>query len=220
MDATDCVKICCDEVSTPVSEEDLRIGLRLEWFTIAYNVLEGVAAIGFGLLAGSIALVGFGFDSAIEVAAAGIVVWRLRVQLRHDDPEAHEAAEMRALRLVGVTFLLLAAYVLYESVGSLIGREAPSESLPGIVIAALSLIVMPALAWAKRRAAGRIGSGAMRADSVQTAVCAWLSFALLLGLGLHSAFGWWWADPIAALIMVPLMLKEGTGALRGESCCG
>lgn len=212
---------CCESagLSPDARAGDLALGLRLEWLTIGYNVLEAVAAVAAGFFAGSIALVGFGFDSVIEVAAATVVLWRLKVEFAGGDPEAHERAETRALRFVGSTFLLLAAYVLYESARSLIGGEAPSESVPGIVIAVLSLIVMPALAVAKRRVADRIGSRSLRADAMETFVCAWLSFALLLGLALNALLGWWWADPIAAAAMIPLMVKEGLEGLRGEACC-
>lgn len=200
-------------------EGNLRAGLRLEWVTIGYNCLEAGAAVGFGLLAGSIALLGFGFDSVIEVAAAGIVLWRLKLEAGSADPEAHERAERRALRFVGVTFLLLAAWVVYESVSGLATGQAPARTLGGVVLAALSLVVMPVLAGAKRRVADRIGSRALRADAMETAVCAWLSAALLVGLSLNEWLGWWWADPAGALLMVPLMLREGLEGVRGETCC-
>lgn len=198
---------------------DLARGLRLEWLTIGWNVVEAFVAIGLGLVAGSIALVGFGGDSIIEVAAAVVVLWRLKVEFGGADPEAYERAERRALRFVGVTFLVLAAYVIVEAGLTLLAREPTAESPGGIVLAALSLVVMPALAIAKRRVADRIGSRALRADAVETFVCAWLSFALLLGLALNALAGWWWVDPAAALLMTPLMLKEGFEALRGEACC-
>lgn len=196
-------------------ETFLRRALHIEWFLIAYNLLEGVLAVTLGILAGSIALVGFGLDSAIEVSAAGILVWRLRLELRGENPEK---AELRAHRFVGITFLLLTAYVGFESIHKLAGATAPEKSLPGMVLAAASLVVMPALGWAKLGLARRLGSRALRADGMETIVCAWLSFTLLLGLGANALCGWWWADPVAALAMVPLMLKEGWEGIRGEEC--
>jgi divalent metal cation (Fe/Co/Zn/Cd) transporter len=190
----------------------IRRGKRLEYFTVAYNSLEGIVSIAAGAMAGSIALVGFGVDSVIEVSSGAFLLWRLH---------AGEKAEQLALRLVGASLLALAAYVTYESVGLLIHREQPERSLPGIVIAAVSLIVMPWLAHAKRKVAAGINSAALRADARQTDFCMYLSAILLAGLSLHALFGWWWADPAAALIMVPIIAKEGWEAVRGHSCgCG
>ncbi len=191
-------------------------GRRLQYLTIAWNSGEFVVAVVAGLLAGSVALVGFGFDSAIEVSASAAALWRLR----HDADEARrEAAERRALRLIGACFLLLAAYVLYEAAKMLVERRAPDESIIGIVLAALSLAVMPLLARAKRRIATRLRSGALEAETRQTVVCAWLSAILLGGLGLNAVLGWWWADPAAGLLMVPFIAKEGWEAIRGRTCC-
>ncbi len=187
----------------------VRRGKSLEYATIAYNVLEGVIAIAAGAVAGSVALIGFGIDSGIEVAAAALLVWRLH---------AGERAEKRALQLVGVCFLLLAAYVAFDAVKSLVRREAPEESIAGIVLAAMSVIVMPLLARAKRRVADAISSRAMHAEATQTQLCMYLSAILLAGLGLNAAFGWWWADPIAALVMAPIIANEGREALRGDTC--
>jgi divalent metal cation (Fe/Co/Zn/Cd) transporter len=191
----------------------VRRGRRLEYLTIAWNSLEGLIAIGAGLVAGSIALVGFGFDSVIEVSSGAIVLWRL---------VSGEHREKLALRLVGVSFLALAAYVGFDAVKSLVYRELPESSYVGIAIAALSLVVMPLLARAKRNVAAQLNSRAMHADSRQTDLCAYLSAILLGGLILNAVFGWWWADPVAALIMVPIIANEGIQALRGESCddCG
>jgi len=201
---------------TRTSREALvRRGRRLEYFTILYNSLEGLIAIVLGLLAGSIALVGFGFDSVIEVTSGAALVWRLRADA---DQARRERAEAVALRVVGVSFLALAAYVTYDSVASLIRREEPSESVPGIVLAVASLAIMPLLARAKRRVASAIGSGALRADAKQTELCTYLSAILLGGLVLNALLGWWWADPVAALVMVPIIAKEGVEALRGEQC--
>ncbi|MCA1628700.1 MAG: cation transporter, partial [Acidobacteria bacterium] len=168
----------------------VRRGRRLEYFTIAWNSLEAVAAIGAGLLAGSIALVGFGVDSVIETSSGAVLLWRLR------DGERGEERERIALRLVGVSFLLLAAYVAFDAVKSLVMREPPEASYIGIGIAALSLVVMPLLARAKRRVAAAINSRAMQADSRQTDLCAYLSAILLAGLALNALFGFWWADPV------------------------
>ena len=191
-------------------------GRYLEYFTIGYNSLEGLIAIVAGLIAGSIALVGFGFDSLIEVTSGFTLLWRLRADV---DEERRERAEAISLRIVGVCFIVLAIYVSYDSIKSLIGREAPEESLVGIVLAAVSLIVMPLLVRAKRKVARGINSGAMMADSKQTELCTYLSAILLVGLVLNALFGWWWADPVAALIMVPIIVKEGIEGLRGETCC-
>ena len=194
----------------------VRRGRRLEYFTIGYNSLEGLIAIAAGLLAGSIALVGFGFDSVIEVTSGAALLWRLHLD---GDEGRRERVEAISLRIVGACFLLLAAYVCYDSVASLLRRESPDESWPGVALAALSLIVMPLLARAKRRVAHAIGSGALRADAKQTELCTYLSAILLAGLILNALLGWWWADPVAALVMVPIIVKEGVEALRGETCC-
>jgi divalent metal cation (Fe/Co/Zn/Cd) transporter len=191
-------------------------GRRLEYLTIGWNSLEAVISIAAGLIAGSIALVGFGLDSLIEVSSGAALLWRLHM----DAPERRERAERVALKLVGVSFLLLAAYVAYDSVKSLIRQEAPESSYVGIAIAALSLAVMPLLARAKRRVAAAISSRALHADSRQTDICTYLSAILLGGLILNALFGWWWADPVAALVMIPIIAKEGVEALRGEQCCG
>jgi divalent metal cation (Fe/Co/Zn/Cd) transporter len=194
----------------------VRRGRRLEYFTILYNSLEGLLAILLGLLAGSIALVGFGFDSAIEVTSGAALLWRLGVDV---DEGRRERADSTALGVVGWCFLALAAYVSYDSVASLVRREAPEESIPGIVLAAASLVIMPLLAQAKRRVATEIKSGALAADARQTELCTYLSAILLAGLALNALAGWWWADPVAAIVMVPIIAKEGIDALRGKSCC-
>ena len=196
-------------------ETIVRRGLRLEYLTLGWNSLEALIAIFAGVIAGSIALVGFGFDSIIECLSGGVLVWRLR-----SDGEAHrrERIEQIALRLVGISFLLLASYVAWEAAETLLKREAPQHSVPGILLAVASLIVMPLLARAKRRVARGLNSGAMHADSRQTDICAYLSAILLGGLGLNILVGWWWADPLAALIMVPIIAKEGIDGVRGKSC--
>ncbi len=188
-------------------------GRRLEIITLAWNLLEALLSIIAGLLAGSIALVGFGFDSVIEVSSGAILLWRLRA-----GPDA-ERREQIAIRLVGVCFLALAVYVTWDAAASLLHREAPRESYIGIGVAAASLIAMPLLARAKRRVARGLNSGALHADSRQTDICAYLSAILLGGLLLNALLGWWWADPLAALIMVPLIAKEGVEGVRGRTCC-
>lgn len=193
----------------------VRRGRRLEYLTIGWNSLEAAIAIGAGLVAGSIALVGFGLDSIIEVSSGTALLWRLHM----DAPDRRERAEQIALKLVGISFLLLAAYVAFDAVKSLIIREPPEASYIGIGLAALSLVVMPLLARAKRKVAASINSRALQADSRQTDICAYLSAILLGGLLLNALFGWWWADPVAALVMIPIIVKEGVEALRGETCC-
>jgi divalent metal cation (Fe/Co/Zn/Cd) transporter len=187
-----------------------RRGRNLEYLTIGWNSLEAVVAIGAGLLAGSIALVGFGVDSVIETSSGAILLWRLF---------SGEHRERLALRLVGISFIALAIYVVIDAVKSLITREPPQASYAGIAIAALSLVVMPLLARAKRGVASKLNSRAMQADSRQTDICAYLSAILLGGLILNALLGWWWADPVAALVMVPIIAREGIDALRGETCC-
>ena len=193
--------------------ELVKRGRRLEYLTIGWNLLEGVVAVGAGLVAGSTALVGFGFDSFVESLSGGALLWRLR------SDEDSERREQIALRLVGASFLILAAYVAFDAGKSLILREPPEASYVGITLSALSLVVMPLLARAKRRVAAGLNSRAMQADSRQTDICAYLSAILLGGLLLNALFGWWWADPVAALVMVPIIAKEGVEALRGETCC-
>lgn len=191
-------------------------GRRLEYFTVGYNSLEGLIAIVAGLVAGSIALVGFGFDSLIEVTSGAVLLWRLHAD---HDLARRERVEAISLRIVGTCFVLLAVYVMFDSAKSLIRHEEPKESIPGIVLAAISLVVMPLLVRAKRKVARGINSRAMMADSKQTELCTYLSAILLGGLLLNAFLGWWWADPVAALIMVPIIAKEGFEALRGETCC-
>jgi len=195
----------------------VRHGLWLGYATIAYNSLEGVLAIGSGVLAGSIALVGFGADSLIELTAGLAAVWRLKSDL---DPVRRARAERATLRVVGACFLALAAYVAVDAGRALWRRETPEESVVGVVIAAASLVVMPILARAKRRVAAALASGALRAEAAQTDLCAYLSAILLGGLLLNALLGWWWADPVAALAMAPIIAREGIEGLRGRDSCG
>jgi len=199
------------------SRSDLvRRGLHLEYFTVAWNTLEALISIVAGFIAGSVALVAFGADSLIEVTSGATMLWRLG----HDSDSARrDGVERTTLRIVGVLFVALALYIVYESCSTLILHEAPKGSILGIAVAVASLIAMPLLAQAKRRVAAGIGSRAMHADSKQADFCAYLSAILLGGLLLNAALGWWWADPVAGLIMVPIIGKEGVDALRGKTCC-
>jgi len=192
-----------------------RRGRRLEYFTIAWNSIEGLIAIAAGAFAGSISLVGFGVDSFIEVTSGAALLWRMS----GDDDARREHRETITLRIVGGCFVALAVYVGYEAVMDLISSSQPRSSRVGIALAAVSLVVMPVLARAKRRVAKALASGAMRADARQTDFCMYLSAILLAGLALNLIAGWWWADPIAALAMTPLIIKEGVSALRGDACC-
>jgi cation diffusion facilitator family transporter len=193
-----------------------RRALRLEYFTVGWNVIEGVVAIGAGLLAGSVALIGFGVDSSIEVISALGLLWRLRKAGPDATVAEERGAERRALYVVAATFFLLAAYITYEAVTSLIGHEAPDRSTVGLVLSVLSLVIMPALAWWKQRTGRQMGSRALVADAAETWVCSYLSLALLAGVGLYALFGWWWADPVGALAMLPVILWQGWETL-GEA---
>ena len=191
-------------------------GKRLEYFTIAWNSLEGLVAVVAGALAGSISLVGFGIDSFIEVTSGTVLLWRMSVDA---DVRKRERTEKVSLRIVGACFLGLAVYVGYESISDLVSKKAPEHSIPGIVLASISLVVMPVLSRAKKKVGNELESAAIHADAKQTDFCVYLSAILLLGLVLNAALGWWWADPTAALIMVPLVAKEGVQAMKGETCC-
>ena len=197
-------------------QDFVRRGRQLECFTIAYNSAEGLVSIVAGLIAGSVSLIGFGVDSLIEVTSGAALLWRLHHDL---NASRREHAERITLRIVGWCFIALALYVAYESASTLIRRETPERSIPGIIVAVASVVLMPLLARAKRKVAVGIGSGAMQADSRQTDFCTLLSAILLGGLLLNALFGWWWADPVAALVMVPVIAKEGIEGLRGKSGC-
>jgi cation diffusion facilitator family transporter len=186
-----------------------RRALRLEYVTVGWNVIEAFVAIGAGLIAGSVALIGFGVDSGIEVISAVGLLWRLRAAGPHAEVAEESAAEKRALYIVAATFFLLAAYITYEAIGSLLAREEPLTSPVGIGLSIVSLTVMPALAFAKQRTGRQMGSRALVADSKETWVCSYLSLVLLIGVGLYAAAGWWWADPIAALAMLPIIVWQG-----------
>ncbi|MGC1902775.1 MAG: cation transporter [Candidatus Acidiferrum sp.] len=191
-------------------------GRRLEYFTVGWNAIEGVVAVVSGVVAGSIALVGFGLDSFIEVTSGVTLLWRMSVDA---DVHRREVNERRALRVVGACFLLLAVYVAYESASNLWFKTASEHSVPGIILACVSLIVMPLLSRAKRTVGHALGSAAMHADAKQTEFCTYLSAILLLGLLLNATLGLWWADSVAGLVMVPIITKEGVEGLRAKSCC-
>jgi len=193
----------------------VRRGKSLEYFTLAWNAIEAVVSITAGFLAGSVSLVGFGFDSLIEMTSGGALLWRMHAD---HDPERRERAENLTLRIVGVCFLVLAAYVTFEAVHDLITRDASERSLPGIVITALSVIVMPLLSRAKRRVGRALSSNAMMADSRQTDFCAYLSAIVLTGLLANAFFGLWWSDAVASLLLVPLITREAFQSLRGTPC--
>lgn len=186
-----------------------RRALWLEYSTVGWNVVEAVVAIGAGAIAGSVALIGFGADSAIEVISAVGLLWRLRKAGPHAAVNEESAAEKRALYVVAVTFFVLAGYITWEAVRSLIGREPPLTSPVGIILAVVSLLVMTGLASVKQRTGREMGSRALVADSKETWVCSYLSLALLLGVGAYAVFGWWWADPVGALAMLPVILWQG-----------
>lgn len=198
-------------------EERRRLGRRAQLLagaSVAYNAVEAIVAIAAGVVAGSVALVGFGLDSVVEVSSGLIVLW----QFRHPLPESRER---RALKLMAVAFFALAAYVGVESARALVEGRDPDSSALGIGIAVASIVIMPALSWAQRRTGRRLASAAVVADSTQTALCAYLSVVLLLGLVLDATLGWWWADPVAGLVIAAVAVREGLEAWRGEKCgCG
>jgi divalent metal cation (Fe/Co/Zn/Cd) transporter len=209
-----CTHGCCS-TPTVLPERRAMLGRRVRWLvaaTITYNVVEAIIAISAGNAASSTALIGFGLDSVIEVASAAAVAW----QFSGHDPEARERT---ALKVIAVSFFALAAYVAVESVRSLTGAEAAGHSTVGIVLAAVSLLVMPFLSYAQRRAGRELGSASAVADSKQTLLCTYLSGVLLVGLLLNSLLGWWWADPVVALAIGVVAVKEGRQAWRGDHCC-
>lgn len=213
--------LAVDEVDTATARPLLvRRGRLLAWLTIGWNSLEGLVAVGSGAVAGSVALVGFGVDSFVEVFAGVVIIWRLAKE-RHGE-HVSEAAEQRAIRLIAATFLLLAAGIASESTRKLVGAEHPDVSLLGIGVTSLSLVVMPLLAKAKRRVGRAMGSRAVQADATETILCVWLSAIVLTGLVLNAVLGWWWADPVAAFGIVYIAGREGIEHWRAdelEECC-
>ncbi|HET8887410.1 MAG TPA: cation transporter [Candidatus Angelobacter sp.] len=203
--------------NTPEFAAIAQRGKRLEYFTIGWNSLEGLGALATGLIAGSISLIGFGVDSFIEVTSAIALLWRLSLIA---DEESREQNERFALKIVGFCFLALSLYVAFVAISNLLRRHAPAHSMAGIAVACAALVAMPLLSRAKKRVSEQLGSGAMFADARQADFCTYLSAILLLGLVLNATAGWWWADPVAALIMTPIIAKEGIDALQGKACCG
>ena len=206
------IDVCCSGDCAAARSHDVKKGRRLEYFTLGWNLIEAGVAVVAGAVAGSIALIGFGADSLIESLSGGILLWRLQLH------EADERRELIATKLVGASFFVLAAYVAFDAVKTLVTSEEPHVSVIGIALACASLVVMPLLARAKRRVAARLQSRSLEADSRQTDLCAYLSAILLVGLALNALFGWWWADPVAGLIMVPIIAHEGIETLRGDEC--
>lgn len=205
-------------MSTVVSDaaDRARLGRRAQLLaaaSVSYNLVEAVIAISAGIVAGSVALVGFGLDSVVEVSSGLIILW----QFRHPLPESRERV---ALRMMAFSFFALAAYVGFESARALVGGHAPDASPVGIGLALASLAIMPFLSWAQRRTGKALGSNAVVADSTQTLLCTYLSAVLLVGLVLNATLGWSWADPIAGLVIAAVAVKEGRDAWRGEGCCG
>lgn len=195
-----------------VRARTLRRALRLEYFTVAWNTLEAIVGIAAGLAAGSVALIGFALDSVVEASSGGVLIWRLR-------SDGSEGVERKAVRGVAIAFGALAAYVGVQAVLDLTTASRPDASVPGIVLAAVSLLVMPVLARRKRAAARALDSRSMRADSTQTILCAWLSAVLLVGLGANALWGWWWADPIAALAIAAFAAREAAELWRTDDLC-
>jgi divalent metal cation (Fe/Co/Zn/Cd) transporter len=206
---------------TPSTDAKTRtIALWLVIATLAYNLVEAGAALWSGFEAGSIALVGFGLDSVIEAVAASALLWRLWHGMRGASQELLSELDDRVLKIVGATFIALAVYIVAQAGWSLWTQAQPEESAVGIIIAVASVIIMPLVAWGKIRAARKLESRALEAEAKETLACAWLSVALLIGLAANAALGWWWADPLAALVMVPWIVREGLEGLEGEDCCG
>lgn len=196
-------------------ERRARLGRRAQLIagaSVAYNIIEAIVAISAGTIAGSVALVGFGLDSLVEVASGLVILW----QFRHAIPQSRERAAQRA---IAISFFALAAYVGVEAVRALASGEQPATSSVGIVIAALSLVIMPVLSLAQRATGRELGSRSVQADGMQTLLCTYLSAVLLIGLVINAATGWWWADPIAALVIAAVALREGVQTWRGDGCC-
>lgn len=210
---------CAARAATTPDSRLRRWAWWLTALTIGWNSLEAVVAIVGGLVAGSVALVGFGLDSIVEVGSALVIVWRLAH--RATDPETDERVERRAVRLIALTFFAIALYVVYDSTTKLLGlSEEPQSSPIGLAITALSLVVMPTLAWAKRRVAAGLGSVALKADAAETQLCTYLSAVVLIGLAANSLFGWWWMDPLAGFVVAALAVKEGREAWTSGELCG
>jgi len=211
----------CETVARPTSDRPAQLAraLGLEYLTVGWNIAEGVIAVSAAVIAGSVALLGFGIDSFVESASGLVMIWRLQAERRGGDDARLDAIEHRARRLVALSLFLLAAFVMFDAVDTLRAQERPAFSLAGVVLTSVSLVVMLWLARAKRRVARALGSQAMEADAFQTTACWWLSLAALTGITLNGALGWWWADPAAALVIAALIAKEARDAWQGRDCC-
>lgn len=214
---------CCADSVDECSPLDLRrtqirTGLRLEYLTLAWEIVEAGVAIGASLAAGSVALLGFGVDSLAEIASALILIWRLKAERREHPPAHIEAIDRRARRMVGASLLVLAAYIAFETVKAVAYSVKPAPSVPGIAVTAAALLVMWVLGRSKQRTAGALGSAALLSDAFQATACFWLCLITLAGLALNLTLGWWWADPAAAAAAVYFIAREGRAAWRGEEC--
>ncbi len=199
----------------------LKRGLRLEYISLGWNLIEGAVAIVAGVIAGSVALIGFGVDSFVESSSAAVIVWRILSEIgNRTNPEKIYSIERRSQRLVALSLLAFAIYILLESGSALVLQEQPEVSHTGIILAVLSLIVMWWLARSIRRVGQQLHSHAIEADSSQTLACWWMSLSLLVGLGVNALFGWWWADPLAGIAIGALMLREARSVWSGKDCCG
>ena len=199
----------------------LRRGLRLEYISLSWNLVEGAVAIVAGIIAGSVALVGFGVDSFVESTSAAVIIWRILAEVRNKaEPDKIAAIERRAQKFVALSLTVFGLYLLFESGSAIVLKERPEASPTGIVLAVLSLGVMWWLARSIRRAGQELHSHAIEADSTQTLACWWMSLSLLVGLGLNALFGWWWADPLAGIAISGLMLREAKDTWAGKDCCG
>lgn len=197
----------------------LKRGLKLTIFTVVWNIIEGLVAISAGVLANSVALISFGVDSFVETSSSVAVSWRLADEIKHQSSERAEAIEKTTAKITGAILLLLAVYIVVEAGRRLLGFGDDAEkSFLGMAITGISLIVMPIVARSKLKVANSINSRSLRADAIETIACTWLSAATLIGLSLNALFGWSWADPLSALLIVPLVVKEGMEALKGEHC--
>ena len=219
--ATSCgCDTACAAAAPDLRPESVNRALRLEYLTVGWNVVEGIVAVTAALLVGSVAILGFGIDSFVECASALVMIWRLRAQRDHRmSGERLEAIEHRARRLVAGSLFLLGAYITFDAGQTLWTGDKPSFSPVGAALLALSIAVMLWLARAKRRLAYQLGSEALEADAFQTTACWWLSVAALVGVGLNGLLGWWWADPVAALVIATLVVREGREAWNGKACC-
>lgn len=197
----------------------LKHGLWLELFTICWNVLEGVIAVSAGIVSNSVALTSFGIDSFIETTSAGTLYWRLDSELKGAEPENAERIERQAGKIAGALLLTLAAYILLDATRRLLGYAEHAEgSGVGLILTGISLVIMPILAWRKLKTAAALNSKALKTDAYETITCLWLSVTTFIGLGLNAWLGWTWADPIAALLVIPIVVREGLEGWRGEGC--